>query len=474
MKRLDEFQPMTDAGNSERFVARHGALVRYTEDRLEWRAWILPVWRRGDMGPVYRHALETARSIAAEAEQVSDQLNRHPITGRPAPSDAMKLQAHAVKSESRGAQEAMIALAAHMPPVSSYASEFDADPWVLNTPNGIVDLRNDGAVKPCVPEAMQTRVTRAEFHPMADSPEWSAFLETITCGDNELRDWLQRAIGMTLIGAQLDHIFLFCFGGGANGKGTFLNAILHALGDYGMTLPPNLLIEKKAENHPTELADLEGRRMAVGSEVPKSMAWDEVRIKELTGGDRIRARRMRQDFVEFAPSHTFWVSGNDKPRIKGTDNGIWRRMRLVPFAANVAPEDIDTDLPARLAQQSPAILAWAVDGCRMYLSQGLGWCAAVKDATEAYQRDEDIFGAFLDDCCILDGNARCFKTLFRETLTKWLLDREYRPMSDRALKSELARRGVIDVRPDKSKGWEWVGVNLLSHSSIGYGVHDGR
>lgn len=466
MKKLDEFPPMTDAGNAERFVARHGALVRYTEDRMEWRSWVPPIWRRGDMGPMHRAALETARSISEEAAEVSDSLTLHPVTNRPAPSDRMKLLAHAIKSESRGAQEAMIAMAAHMPPVSSYAAEFDADPWVLNTPNGIVDLRNDGAVKPCVPEAMQTRVTRAEFHPMADSSEWASFLETITCGDNELRDWLQRAVGMTLIGAQLDHIFLFCFGGGANGKGTFLNAILHAIGDYGMVMPPNLLIEKKGENHPTELTDLEGRRMAVGSEVPKSMAWDEVMIKALTGGDPIRARRMRQDFIQFNPSHTFWVSGNDKPRIKGTDNGIWRRMRLVPFAANVAPEDIDTDLPSRLAEQSAAILAWAVDGCRLYLAHGLGWCAAVKEATEAYQRDEDIFGTFLEDCCVLDQNARCYKSTFREELTAWLLEREYRPMSDRALKSELARRGVIESRSDKKTPWEWSGVNLLSKTSV--------
>jgi len=309
---------------------------------------------------------------------------------------------------------------------------------------------------------MQSRCTRARVDPMAHAPTWLAFLDQITCGDADLRDYLQRAVGMSIIGVQRDHVFLFLFGDGANGKGTFLNAILHALGDYGMTLPANILIEKKHESHPTELADLEGRRMAIGSEVPRGAAWDEVRIKSLSGGDRIRARRMRQDFVEFDASHTFWVAGNDRPRIRGQDAGIWRRMRLVPFRADIPAAERDEDLPAKLAAEADGILWWALEGCRAYLRDGLGTCAAVRDATLDYQREEDIIGRFLEDCCTVDAGLKATKEQMRAALRTWLEEREYRPISDRALKADLARRGITEERPDRRGAWQWVGVAVVS------------
>ena len=457
---MSDRRPMTDLGNAERLVSRSGKMLRFVEDRNEWRSWVSPYWRRENMGPVYRAAAMTARSIMVEAERYSDAPNVNPTTGRPMPSDRQQMISHAINSESKRSQMAMIDLAAHISPISCSSALFDADPWVLNTPAGIIDLRDDGSVTPCRPEAMLTRCTRAKFDPMAHAPTWLTFLKTVTCGDSELEGWLQRAIGMTLIGVQREHVFFFLFGDGRNGKGTFVKALLWALGDYGMTLPPNLLIEKKFDSHPTELADLEGRRMAVGSEVPKGSAWDEVRVKALSGGDMIRARRMRQDFVEFTASHTFWVLGNDKPRIRGLDNGIWRRMRLVPFKADISEEDADRDLDAKLAAEADGILWWSLEGCRAYLAQGLGMCAAVQKATEDYQKDEDILGRFLEDCCDLDPNASVSKDSFRSCLRKWLQDGEFRPISDRALKSDLTRRGIEERRPDKYGTREWKGVRL--------------
>ena len=393
-KTLDDFRPMTDLGNAERLRDRHGALVRYLEDRQEWRAWTLPIWTRGDMGPIYRHAADTARSIASEGRSLPDIPIAQPGGGRDLPSPRARMMKHALGSESKRSQEAMIGLAAHLPPVSCKADVFDRDPWLLNTPTGIMDLRSDGGISFPDPAAMITRVTTASVGEAADAPTWLQFMGEITCGDGELCDYLQRAIGMSLIGVQREHVFMFLYGGGRNGKGTFLNALLYALGDYGMTLPPDILIEKKFESHPTELADLEGRRLAVGSEVPAGKIWNEVRIKALSGGDRIRARRMRQDFIEFAATHTFWVSGNDKPHIKGQDNGIWRRMRLIPFLADIPAESEDQDLATKLEAERDGILAWAVDGCRMYLEHGLGTCAAVQEATDEYKAGEDVIGEF--------------------------------------------------------------------------------
>lgn len=464
-KTFADFRPMTDLGNAERLADACGATLRYAEDRQQWLAWRAPAWRRGDTGTVYRAAAGTVRAIANEAAELDDTPMIDPLTGKTKPSDRQRMLAHGVKSESRGAQDNMIALAGHVPPISCVAADFDRDPWLLNTPSGIIDLR-DGAVSPCRPEAMQSRVTTTEYHPLAASQVWRNFLKQITCDDAELEDWLHRAVGLSLIGTQREHVILFCFGGGANGKGTFLNALLYALGDYGMALPPNALMERKFEAHPTEIADLEGKRIAVGAEVPKSAAWNESLLKQITGGDPIRAHKMRQDNIEFLPSHTLWVAGNDKPRIRGTDRGIWRRMRMIPFEADIPTDQLDPDLPVKLQADSAAILAWAVDGCREYLARGLGMCAAVAAATDEYRRDEDVFGCFLEDCCILSINATCYKSTFRDALRQWLHDREYRPMTDRAIKAELTRRGVSEARDGRTGGWEWRGINLLTLSTV--------
>lgn len=459
-KGLDEFPPMTDTGNAERMVSGHGTVLRYIEDRAEWRVWRGVAWARGDMGPVYTRALQTVRAIHEDAQQCDPNPRTNPLTGRPTASDRDVMHKHATLSESRRSQEALIALAAHMPPISTSAESFDVNVWELNTPGGIYDLHDDGTVRPCAPEAMHTRSTRATPDPFCSTPTWDEFLRTITVGDDELAAYLQRAIGMSLIGAQREHVIFFCSGDGSNGKGTFLNTIVDVLGDYGMTLPGNMLIEKRSDNHPTELADLEGRRLAIGTEVPKGAAWNEVLLKMLTGGDKIRARRMRQDYYEFPPTHTFWISGNDKPRIKGTDNGIWRRMRLIPFLARIPSEQMDRDLPAKLLAEAPGILSWALDGCAAYLREGLGTCAAVKQATDTYRRDEDMLGAFLEDCCRVGPHYTTRKTAFRESMRKWFEDQGLRPVSDRALKPDLERKGITEIRDGRSGERLWQGVEL--------------
>lgn len=457
---MTNYRAETDLGNAERLCDRHGGALRYVEDRDEWRAWNGTHWASRDVGPVYRCAAETARSIREEADELSD-VPAVKANGKEGPSPRERRLAHALQSESRPRQQAMIDLAAHQPPISCIASAFDVDPWLLNTPTGLVDLR-DGGIRTSTPADMQTRCTAAHHDPIAPASNWAQFVADITCGDQDLEGYLQRAVGLSLIGTQREHVFFFCFGGGANGKGTFLNAVCHALGNYGVTLPPDLLIERKHAEHPTELADLEGARFVVGSEVPKSAAWNEVRLKMLSGGDRIKARRMRTDFFEFEASHTFWVSGNDRPRIRGTDSGIWRRVRLIPFRANFPVEKQDRDLADKLRAESAGILWWALEGCRAYLATGLGTCDLVKAATDSYRESEDIFGAFLADHCAYEADALTTKTDFRRALTQWLENGGFHSMTDRAIAAEMTTRGFEEIRAGKDRTRFWQGVRLVS------------
>lgn len=460
MKKLSDFHPMTDIGNAERFADRFSTLVRFAEDRQEWYVWQAPVWKRGAMSALYECAKQTARFIEDEAAQVSDEPVPSALTGKPTISDRQRLRNHAIASENRTRQEAMLALASRHPKIACTSDAFDRDVWKINTPGGLYDLLHDGDYAPHKPEQLNTHCTKVAPNWFQSIPTWRAFLSQITCGDTELEAYLHRAVGMTLIGCQRDHVFLFLFGDGRNGKGTFLNLLCYVLGDYAFTLAPDVLVEKRGDSHPTELADLEGKRLAIGTEVPRGSAWNEVRIKMLSGGDKVRARRMRQDFYEFDAQHTFWVSGNDKPRIKGTDAGIWRRVKLVPFAANIPDNEVDPELPIKLQAEAPGILAWALDGCAAYLQHSLGTCAAVSEATDEYKKDEDILGNFIADCCLVGAGRCAVKTAFREQLRKWLEEHEYRPISDRQLKADLLKRGITQSRASAFAPWEWVGVGL--------------
>jgi len=476
MKTLQDLPPLTDAGNAERLAAAYGTELAYCEDRGQWRVWASPCWRSDTLRPLYRCALAVARAMGEEAQDLDDTPQIDPHTGKRGKSERARLQAHAAQSESKRSQEAMIALAAHMEPISRSARDFDRHGYELNTPGGIYRLSEDGAeVMANTPDRMHSRATRVAPNPWAvDTPVWDGFLDTITCGDAELKAWLHRAVGMSLIGKQQEHVFLFCSGDGGNGKGTFLNFLVWLLGDYGQTLPPNMLVERKQEAHLTELADLEGCRLVIGTEVPRGSAWDEVKIKMLTGGDRIRARKMRQDLYEFDATHTFWISGNDKPRLRGTDNGIWRRMRVVPFRASIPEAEQDRDLDAKLQAEAAGILRWAIEGCRLYRLQGLGWCQAVREATDAYRKEEDILGAFLEEECEVGVNVSCTKDQFRNALRVWLEAREFRPMSDRALKPELTRKGIWERRESAHGAWLWMGVRVrpaFSAAKVSYGEH---
>lgn len=472
MKILSDFAPMTDLGNAERFAARYAATVRYAEDRDEWYIWQAPVWKRGAMSLLYECAKRTVRGIEDEAAQLCDEPNVCAVTNKRKPSDAQRMRSHAVASEARTKQDAMLALASRHPAISCRSDIFDRDPYKLNTPGGLYDLRDDGDYAPHRPEQLTTLCTRVAPNHLMPIPTWLAFMRQITCGDADLEAYLHRAVGMTLVGQQRDHVFLFLFGDGRNGKGTFLNLLCYVLGDYAFTLAPDVLVEKRNDSHPTELADLEGKRLAIGTEVPRGSAWNEVRIKMLSGGDKVRARRMRQDFFEFDATHTFWVSGNDKPRIKGTDAGIWRRVKLVPFAANIPDGEVDPDLPYKLQQEAPGILAWALDGCALYRSQSLGTCNAVTVATEEYKQDEDILGNFINDCCLLGENRSAVKSAFREQLRTWLDEHEYRPISDRQLKADLLKRGITQTRTSAYSPWEWRGIGL--REGVVYGTQWGN
>ena len=318
--------------------------------------------------------------------------------------------------------------------------QLDTDPFLLNTPGGTVDMRT-GKIQAHRREDLLTKVTAVTPDHEADAPTFWRFLDAITCGRQALQDFLQRVFGMCLTGDTRDHVLLFFLGSGANGKSTLLDLMLHVMGDYARQILSELLLEQRGESHPTGLANLMGVRLAVASELAEGQAWNEARIKSLTGDERISARFMRQDFFEFRRTHKLIVSGNHKPTLRSIDDAVRRRLLLVPFDAHFAGDQVDRDMPAKLRAEAPAILAWAVRGALAWQSGGLCPPAEVTDATEDYLLAQDTLGEWIAQACdTSDHEAETPSSELYTAFHRWKERRGERAPSTVRFSSQLQAR----------------------------------
>jgi putative DNA primase/helicase len=282
------------------------------------------------------------------------------------------------------------------------ADQWDTNAWALNTPAGIVDLRS-GELHPAMPEAYCTKMTAVA--PGEQCPRWRQFLDEITGGDVELQNYLKRLAGYAVVGQVSEHVLIFLYGTGGNGKGVFLNTITGLLGDYAKVAPIDTFTESKSDRHPTDMAMLQGARFVTAQETDEGRAWAEARIKALTGGDPVTARFMHQDFFTYTPQFTLVIAGNHKPRLRNVDEAIKRRLHMVPFTQNILAEKRDPELAVKLREEWPGILRWAIEGCLEWQQIGLAPPGAVLGMTEQYFAEQDRLSAWIEDCCIADKAA---------------------------------------------------------------------
>jgi putative DNA primase/helicase len=326
----------------------------------------------------------------------------------------------------------------------------DQHPYLLNVRNGTVDLRT-GVLLPHDPSNLITQLAAVDFDPRATSDEWLLFVNQCMQGNAELVRFLQVSAGLAL-SADVSPQFLWCHHGrGSNGKSTFLTAIAKMLGDYAIAAPHNFLMMKQGEGHPTDLATLYGRRLVTAIECEGGQRLRESFVKSITGGDMIAARRMREDFWQMSPTWHIHVSFNDAPTISGTDDGIRRRLKIVPWGARFEGATKDEKLKDRLEseQHRSAILNWCLAGMRDYLSSGMPSCVAVAEATDTYVAEQDSLGNFLEECCETGqgGDVRFndFMAAFHEWLEKH--GENPRAWNRKRLGNDLQRRGFTKYRP---------------------------
>jgi putative DNA primase/helicase len=321
---------------------------------------------------------------------------------------------------------------------SATVEEWDSSIWLLNTPGGIVDLRT-GARGPHDRDRRMTKVTTAT--PQGDCPVWRNFLVNVTGGDEELQDYLQRVVGYCLTGDISTHALFFLYGTGANGKSVFVNVISTVLGDYAANAPMDTFMESRSDRHPTDLAGLRGARFVSATETEQGRRWNESKIKAITGGDDITARLMHQDFFTYRPQFKLLIAGNHKPAIRNIDEAMRRRMHLIPFTITVPPEKRDPLLTEKLLAERDGIMAWAVQGCLLWQSQGLVQPKSVVSATEEYFEAEDAMGRWMSERCNLGINHKALTATLFNDWKQWAeLSGEYIGTQRRFSDALLARR----------------------------------
>lgn len=431
----------TDIANAEKLVELHGADLRYVATWKKWMFWDGKRWNTE--GSVLRFATLTARVMMKEARtainEASEAIEKAALASTPDSQESPEMVAAkkkltwanrsilwAQKSSFRQRLEAMLAVAAADPWVAISHERLDADPWALNVGNGTLDLRL-GLLKPHRREDLITKLAPVDFDIEAKAPTWERFLSETMAGKPDVVRYLSRAIGYALTGITRDHALFFFHGGGSNGKSTFLTTIQALLGDYAKPASRTLLFRSRGERHPTESADLYGARFVVCPEINEDVAFDEALVKDLTGGDIIATRRMREDFWKFAPQHKLFLPGNHRPRVVGDDHGIWRRIRLVPWEVQFATklEEMngtvgpahplaDTSLKEKLAAEMSGILAWGVRSCLEWQIHGLGEPIEVTSATQKYREESNLFGEFLRLRCVLMAGASVTRRSLRD------------------------------------------------------------
>lgn len=319
------------------------------------------------------------------------------------------------------------------------AGEFDADAWTIGTPAGAINLR-DGSLRPARPDDLITRVTGCAPDFDGDCPRWREFLKSCTQGDDELVAFVQKLCGYALTGSTRYEFVFVLYGPGANGKTRLLTAIREILGDYFIALPPETFLQSAHEQHPAGIARLQGARLAAVSELPANRSWNSQRVKDISSGERIAARFMRQDFFEFVPVCKLLFVGNHRPRLQQVDEAERRRFRLIPFLHRVPEDQRDHELEAKLRAEYPAILAWMIEGAKRLHEGGFGAMPkAVRDASADYFAESDTLATWADERLTFDRALSVRAGALHEDYRRWFEDNGHdgRPMSANELKQRL-------------------------------------
>jgi putative DNA primase/helicase len=437
----------TDTTNAFRLFARHGPDIRYNALWKKWLVWNGKYWELDEGCLVHDKGLQMIRGIYSELLKTADYRDRYEI------------EKHAVQSESARRRKAFIEVASWIPDLNVKTDALDPNPWLLNVENGTIDLKT-GALLKHRQEDMITKIARVACDKTADCPVWKRFLMEIMNYNAELIRFIQTAAGWAVTGDTSEQSMFILFGTGANGKSTFLNTIMNLLGDYAIATPTETFMKKNGDQITNDIARLRGTRFVTTTEAEQGRRLSEPLIKQITGNDRMTARFLYGEFFNFVPTFKIFMATNHKPVIKGTDYGIWRRIKLIPFTNRIPEEKQDRQLEQRLRAEASGILNWLLEGAMRWSAEGLATPRIITSATDEYRGEMDVIGNFIRERCVQEPGASIKARELFKCYQDWCGDNNEHACSERFLGLRLKELGLEQKR--LSDGRHWKGIMARS------------
>ena len=430
-----------DTGNAQRIVDNFGESILYNYSRKSWMYYKNGVWNLDSVGRM--------KLITDKISEIIKKEPLHAVEGdEKAIEEATKMKFRHIKnSRSKSGKENMLSEAQHLLPAT--AEDFDKDKYLFNVQNGYLDLKT-GQLHDHDRTKMFTRISNVEFTTNSDAPNWEKFIDEISCGRKEWVDYLQKAIGYTLSGSTKEQKMFVLLGNGRNGKSVLLNILNKIMGSYAMNITPQALMTQHNKGNATpEIAKLDGARLVTTTEPNEGDRFDEGLIKQITGGDKVTARFLHQNDFDYIPQFKLFMATNHKPYIRGRDEGIWRRMVIIPFDMNIPLEKVDFELEKRMTDELPAILQWCIDGYIKYLKYGLEEPLCISSQRDEYRVEMDSIAAFIDETCIVSENSRVRASYLFKAYTSWAKENNQYQMSSTKFGTEFSKR----FKKSKSDGY---------------------
>lgn len=443
---------LTDSGNVRRLVKMHGRDLRYCSAFGKWLGWDGTRWKPDETGEIVRRTKEALKSIYTEADQASGKEERE------------ALERWAKQSEAEGKIRAAISLAESEREIVIRPEQLDRDPWLLNCENGTLDLQTLKLRPPCREDYL-TQKAGGPYDPLAKCPVWDDFLNVVTHGNADLQAFLQCAAGYALTGLTIEQCLFILWGTGQNGKTTLLEALRMIMGDYQYHAEFSTFLHLRSRTVRNDVAAMKGKRYVTAIEANPGDRLDESLIKTVTGGDPVTARFFYKEHFTYRPTYKLFLGVNDKPVIRGSSKGTWRRIRLVPFTVEIPDQKVEKQFLEKLRPEFAGILAWAVRGLEKWKGPGLKPPPEVVEATKEYREEMDIVGGFLSECCVRESEA---ETTARELYGRYKAYCEHggeRPLSQRDFGLALRQRGFNPVRRGENRRRAWEGLRLAGEGA---------
>ena len=434
---------LTDTTNAYRLFVEHGKDIRYNALWKKWIIWNGSQWKIDEGFLIHDRGIKMIRAMYRELWQTADYRER------------IEIEKHAVQSESARRRKAVIEVASWIPELNIDTDDLDNDPWLLNVKNGTINLQT-GEFREHRQEDLITRIANVVYNPNADCPQWKQFIREIMDYNTELIHFIQNAAGWGISGDTSEQSMFILFGTGANGKSTFLNTVMNILGDYAIATPTETFMKKQGDHINNDIARLRGTRFVTTTEAEYGRRISEPLIKQITGNDKMTARFLYGEYFNFTPTFKIFMATNHKPIIKGTDHGIWRRIKLIPFTTRIEDDKQDKNLEKKLLLEGSGILNWLIEGSRRWCKEGLKTPNVIVKATNEYRAEMDIIGNFIKDRCNqLPGLEIKARELFK-CYQDWCGENNEHAVSERFFGLRLKEMGLDQKRSNDGRYWQGI------------------